>query len=464
MTPEEEQKLKAYILRMQMDPGAGPITMESQVNAQLSQPVPQGMINQSSTPGGLSSAAQGATRDLSGQEAAIKQQQAYANSMRGGAAPEGRNVGPSGIYVGPNWGKQVGYLAKQAMGGYAAAQANKADQALAPQRQQKAMDMLRYQQQLTEEERGFKSGESQMDRDLRKGISEATNLVTTGEGAANRGARANQGGLDRSAQMARTMAGIEGDIGAADALDERKVDAAQTARENDWVDSPYMVNGKLQTVSQNPNTGENRWGGSTGPLIPPEVMQNAIAYTPGQASGTTADTDYMDKDPATAGASSPDFMGNLLTSDTFESGIFNPARWGAEVGVGPEGEFAQATQRQMGTATLGALAQRMQDINLRPWTPKEIETISADFPSKNDRYPSWANFTYNNLRPSLAAKYREAEAAGVTPSVPKEELFRQMDYDILKGAENQGIDLMKLAKNIGMPDERLREYLRSISE
>jgi hypothetical protein len=260
------------------------------------------------------------------------------------------------------------------------------------------------------------------------------------------------------------LANIGGDVAAATALSGSKKDAAQTARENNWVDEPFMVNGKIQTISQNDKLGEDRWGNRSGALIPSEEMRNYAEYTPGAATGTVGDIDYMDKDPATAGAASPDFMGNLLTSDTFESGVFNPARWGAEVGVGPEGEFAQATQRQMGTATLGALAQRMQDINLRPWTPKEIETISADFPSKNDKYPSWANFTYNNLRPSLDAKYREAEASGVTPSVPKEELFRQMDFDILEGATNQGVNLIKLAKNIGMPEARLREYLRSISE
>jgi len=62
---------------------------------------------------------------VEGQQGAIDNQMAYANMLRGRSAPQGREVGPSGIYMGPNIGETLAHAGEQALGGYLAGKANK---------------------------------------------------------------------------------------------------------------------------------------------------------------------------------------------------------------------------------------------------------------------------------------------------------------------------------------------------
>lgn len=83
-----------------------------------------------------------AATDLTGDENRIDRMDQYAQALRGSPMPKGRSVGPSGIYVGPNWGEQLAYGLQQVMGGYMGKKANEADKKLAPRRLDKSMAAL----------------------------------------------------------------------------------------------------------------------------------------------------------------------------------------------------------------------------------------------------------------------------------------------------------------------------------
>jgi hypothetical protein len=73
--------------------------------------------------------------DLSGQENRIENQRAYANALRMSELPKGQRVGPSRIYVAPNWGESLETAFNRGYGGYLAGKADKADKELDKLRQ-----------------------------------------------------------------------------------------------------------------------------------------------------------------------------------------------------------------------------------------------------------------------------------------------------------------------------------------
>ncbi len=116
------------------------------------------MVNQSAT---APSREDIASRDFSAQERRFKQQQAYANSLRGRGAPQGKTVGPSNIYVGPNIGESLEYAVNQGLGGYLAGKAAREDEALDAQRQETAA--ARYGIERDDKARTFGQGDRQLD-------------------------------------------------------------------------------------------------------------------------------------------------------------------------------------------------------------------------------------------------------------------------------------------------------------
>ncbi len=117
---------------------------------------PPGTISQSTGP---SAAAIGAAVDLTGAENSVKSQRDYANMLRGKAAPKGKTVGPSGLYVAPNWGESLEYAVNQGLGGYMAGRANKADARLSKIRETKNADTLAYQAEMLADTREYKTSD-----------------------------------------------------------------------------------------------------------------------------------------------------------------------------------------------------------------------------------------------------------------------------------------------------------------
>ena len=118
--------LAEYLRKQQqqgMSLGRPPITMESQVNALANQPLAPGMVGayvDQSKPDPRA-------KSFTGEENRIKSQRAMANMLRGKEAPKGKTVGPYDLYMGPNWGESLAYAGEQALGGYLAGKANRAD-------------------------------------------------------------------------------------------------------------------------------------------------------------------------------------------------------------------------------------------------------------------------------------------------------------------------------------------------
>tara|TARA_R110000765_G_scaffold300721_1_gene395261 strand:+ start:427 stop:1905 length:1479 start_codon:yes stop_codon:yes gene_type:complete len=105
-----------------------PITMESQLGKILNVD-PSGM------------AASGYAKDapskgsIEGRQRISDNQRKYAQSLRGGAAPQGRTAGPLDVYYGPNIGESLAYATDQMVGGYMEGKADKEDAAIDEARQ-----------------------------------------------------------------------------------------------------------------------------------------------------------------------------------------------------------------------------------------------------------------------------------------------------------------------------------------
>jgi len=69
-------------------------------------------------------------QDFTGADRRIEMQNEYANQLRGQAAPQGRRVGPSNIYVAPNWAESLRHGVSQGLGGYMAGKARRASEDL----------------------------------------------------------------------------------------------------------------------------------------------------------------------------------------------------------------------------------------------------------------------------------------------------------------------------------------------
>ena len=126
MTPYEE-----YNRRMMADA----IRRQTQAQAQM----PPGMITQSAGP----VVSPEAYQSLQADENKLARSRAMVDQLRGGGMPQGRSVGPSGIYVGPNIGETLGYAGKQIAGGLLNRQANEADAALDERRTARGLAQAR---------------------------------------------------------------------------------------------------------------------------------------------------------------------------------------------------------------------------------------------------------------------------------------------------------------------------------
>ena len=85
---------------------------------------------------------QAAAQDFSGRDAQIASQRDYASALRGTPTAQGQSVGPSGIYVAPNWAQNLEVAANRGLGGYLSGKANRADAELDTQRgEQRAAEL-----------------------------------------------------------------------------------------------------------------------------------------------------------------------------------------------------------------------------------------------------------------------------------------------------------------------------------
>jgi hypothetical protein len=230
--------------------------------------------------------------------------------------------------------------------------------------------------------------------------------------------------------------------------------------------APYSLDGKVYTVATDA-TGNHFFGTTDGQPLTNEQASRMVPYKPGTEGGTLADQGSFQMPIEEETATDRSMFGNLFTSPYFDqsTGVFDPERWAGTVGLGPDGSMVQATQSTMATATLTPMAQRMEEINLRPWTEKEIQTITADFPDADSQYPDWARFGATVMIPKMEAKFSEAIAAGRSTPQMREQVIGQMYDDVVEGwSMNAGDRSLKDLERLGVPKERIKDYLRRKQE
>jgi hypothetical protein len=132
-----DPRYKELVAQMMRQGRIQPMTMESQVEAELAKPIDPGMLGPYADD---NAALKRRTQSLTGRENAIKQQMAMANQMRGRAGPQGREVGPYDVYMGPNTGEILQDVTNKLAGGWLAGSAGKQDIALDEARSAAALE------------------------------------------------------------------------------------------------------------------------------------------------------------------------------------------------------------------------------------------------------------------------------------------------------------------------------------
>ena len=274
----------------------------------------------------------------------------------------------------------------------------------------------------------------------------------------------------KSDQLEFNLGEPERALAEAIAADQRKIAAenrATAARRAEAVTSaPYSLDGKVVQIVTDA-TGNRYLGGLDGEPIDAKTFARAVDYRPGTDKGTLDDVSAFQMPIAEQIAPERSLFGGIFTSPYFEqsTGMFDPERWAGKAALGPDGKMVQATQSDMATATLGPMAQRMEEINLRPWTEREIQTITADFPDADSEYPDWARFGARVMIPKMEAKFSEAIDAGRTTPEMRDQVIGQMYDEVVEGWRmNSGGRDLKDLERLGVPKARIKAYLRRKAE
>lgn len=102
MTPEEYQRMQAAVMRQLQPQAASPFASPYMDEARDSK---------------RAALQARANADTGAMESMLSDRQAYANALRGAEMPQGRNVGPLDVYMGPNWGESLAAAARPVMAG-----------------------------------------------------------------------------------------------------------------------------------------------------------------------------------------------------------------------------------------------------------------------------------------------------------------------------------------------------------
>jgi hypothetical protein len=444
MTPEE--RMMAMLMQRQKDPYG--ITTQGQVQKELEQLDPRnleaaGGMSMPPPPDLSSSPEQDAlsrmTRSTGGMESRLKSQQAYADSLRATPGAKLQRVGPSNIAVANPWeGLEVGF--NRALGGYLSSKLGDDYDAVDAAKTDKARATAEYEASLLKDERAYTTGQNDQDRGLRQAIANMRDATT-------------QSGQRMTAETA--AANI-------DAAAARDAAAVAARREEAVKDDNYLLDGRVVNIVKD---AQNRpfLGGLNGVPLDAETFSRAVQYRPGTEKGTLADESSFQMPLVDQIAPEQSLFSGVFTSPYFDksTGAFNFERWAGALAVGPDGSMVQATQSDMATMTLGPMAVRMEEINLRPWTEKEIETITRDFPGPNSKYPDWARFGARVIIPKMEARFAEAISRDRSDDIMREKVIGQMYSEVIEGwSRNASGRSFKDLEQLGVPAARIKAYLR----
>lgn len=189
------------------------------------------------------------SRSFSGEEGKIASQRAMAQQMRGQGMPQGRDVGPMGVYQAPNWGESLEGVANILGGAWMGRQANKADTALDADR----ADQQRMKLQYADDQEQYKD-QYQRSRD----------------------------------EVADALAQEE--LGLSKATLAAKAEANRIAARGDWaampVHMPEEYGGGTGTLVYNKTLGQWRVGDKSGEVVPSEIAKRILDYTAPTTTGS----------------------------------------------------------------------------------------------------------------------------------------------------------------------------------
>jgi len=496
MTPEEWQREYARLMRGGMNPMTPPVTMESQVQQAVSQPLQPGMVNQSIQQAGARQANQQGIdtlqRDISGQERGIEAQRAMAQAMRNRGMPQGKTVGKSGIYVAPNWAENLGGAASKLAGAYMGRQANKRDAAL---------DKTRSALAKREEERKRLLQDRSFGLDVEAGLRDQARVDLAGK-AEERAAETldweqNNAIIERADRERREAAAREHDLKIQEnkqafekalAADKSAADIEATQKawarddfvynrklqdelDSSWTVESYLLDGKPFTVATNGK--EVRAGTSQGDVVPADQMARATPFdganpdAAGVAQSAAAQKAREDRLREGTGVlqdiqNTTRSMNQILRNDRLGDyvGKTNVNRFLSKWGIGKDAWEGQAVQTQLAARALDHIANYSNIF--KPMSGQDVIEILKGTTSELQNPEAIATYFLNDGLNQVKKDYMEqrtlAESAGDTQLVEAyDAAWNKVETDLKASAHlaaaSAGMDPEKAADWGFDPDE-----------
>ena len=389
---------------------------------------PEGMISQSAV--APMEQYEAAAADLSGQERRLDRMQQYAAQLRNRQTPQGRTVGPSGIYVAPTWSENLAGAASKLAGGYLGGRALQQDRELDPQRAAK---------------------------------------TTAGAGLARaRDLRAQdqwQAGHDQTNNLAQLKidadAALQGQTIAAGRVD----DAAAHRRALELANLAEKGKGArdVETVSYfNPNAGqEGQSPVLTYRLSGGQVVDNAnrpvdvTGLTPYEATGptalsakeTTARQDIDDKIfNMTEGSSTVDLLRDPQLEAATGAGDYR--QWLGRWGYGADGAATQTTQRKINQMAVNGTAGYLERMKLTPVSDTDIKLVQSPGVNKFTQPRGFADYAMNNELPVVVRAFDAGIRNGThTPEQKQAEIDKLGSAIVFRGLRT-GIPYPEIEKQL----------------
>lgn len=439
--------------------------------------------------------------DTSTQKAKLARQGKYADMLRGREMPKGREVGPLGVYMGPNWGETLagamnpviaGVMDRSMEDDYANLSAAEADKNMAGLELEDARRMAGQAFKTGEREAGqaYTTAENVLDRGLRQTIADMGDLTS----------RRGQD-INAASSAASTAATLSGQTTSQEGQNLRSRDKGRYKLEDGTFLNTIIEGGVDHAINENGTKGD--------PILVPNTAQpidlQATAPGVGMSQGNRIELEGVKQEDRielerlrnklnTEGELATEERERLRdiqsavweadvgaeqrqaqisdTASTFTNVLTNPStdkftgllsipRVLSVAGIGDEAWKGQAIDQQLkygGTALIADLASIF-----KPMSDTDLKYLLSQFAGSTNEPETITAWLGNNGRQTLKKNYMEARAELRTPEQKAKmdaawgQVESQIDAAVGQAAFRQGIPVTD-AKAIGMDPEEL-EYI-----
>lgn len=348
----------------------------------------------------------GAPQDFSGQERQVAAQMAMANQMRGTPRAQGRNVGPSGIYAGPNWGDMAADAANQLAGAYMMKKAGQADAALDEARGLEAARKLAREDAIRAE--GYSHDYGMQDdrqehavdmQDTRFGHEDLMQMKRFGQETSER--LGSQGFKTR----------------------EREAEEAYKAGE------AALDRGLERELEKAGNKAVNSGGAAAG-----------------------------------LATSNMDQVINTINNPLLDQAVgFGPGRFAGEFGLGPDGEAVQSLQRNINTVMVDNLVPALKEAELKPVSDTDMKVIKSKFAQLGTQPFGHVEFVTNDYRKIWDRQFDRGIADGTHTQAQKDAYMDRLDNGVIRAAIQWDVPKQVLIQN-GVNPEIIAIYEKKLEE